>query len=193
MYELPKKLNSKNIESVIAKYNVFLENLPVKVEEANSYKLYKLLKREKKSYPPYLSISFFEAANRIMTDLVIIHGVKKLLETKIFCGIETTFSEFLIEYGNESTTNDDGEVGHDIYAVSLDEKYILKGEAFNVAKDFFQAKKSKMLKKLRESTKDKDKEILILLYNSDAVNPTYQNKKVEKEEHFVINLDSIYL
>ena len=47
-------------------------------------------------------MTLFEAANRVMTDLVILHGVKSLLEYEIF-----PFHTYTVEFGNEDRNDFD--------------------------------------------------------------------------------------
>ena len=108
---------------------------------------------------PYPHVTMFEAANRIMSDLVILYGVQWLLNTAAF-----PFDSYTVEYGNENNN------GFDVCATDLDK--ILIGEAFNVAPSFFQTKKASMLKKLAASTAD----YKIIMFNHDAVAPNYTPK-----------------
>ena len=55
------------------------------------------LKRGKTGIGPYGDVSLFESANRIMTDLVILHGVNWLLNES---GLD--FHEYRVEYGQMS-------------------------------------------------------------------------------------------
>ena len=68
-----------------------------------------------------------------MTDLVILKGVKWLLDRYAF-----PFDEYVVEYGNEDSND------HDITAIKGSKK--LFGEAFNVAPSFFQGKKLRCLR-----------------------------------------------
>jgi hypothetical protein len=76
-----------------------------------------------------------------LSDLVILYGVKWLLDNNTF-----PFESYTVEYGNENKN------GFDICATGNGKTLI--GEAFNVAQSFFQTKKSTMLKKLAKSTAD---------------------------------------
>jgi hypothetical protein len=111
------------------------------------------LKRGKTGIGPYPDVSLFESANRIMTDLVILNGVKWLLTES---GLE--FEAYTVEYGHENNNR------FDIQA-SKDGRTLI-GEAFNVAPSFFQGKKAAMIKKLRI---DEDAEIKLVMFNHDAV------------------------
>jgi hypothetical protein len=100
----------------------------------------------------------FEAANRIMTDLVILYGVRWLLKHAFF-----RFDTYIVAYGN------DNRQGFDIRATS--DGLELIGEAFNVAPSFFQGKKSSMLKKLRRAIPRAD--FKLIMFNHDAVRSQY--------------------
>ena len=162
-----RKLNLGNIDLVISEYVKGLEEIPLHIEAENFIDFMNLIKRKKLSYGPYPHVTLFEASNRIMTDLVILFGVKKLLNNEIN---EIRFDEYTVEYGNEDKNE------HDITAEKSGIK--LKCEAFNVSSSFFQGKKSMMLKKLRANKKDN--EILLLLFNDDALN---ENQKLKLEEN----------
>ncbi len=114
----------------------------------------------------------FEAANRIMTDLVILYGVKWLLESKTF-----PFDSYTVEFGKENKND------FDIQARSTGK--LLVGEAFNVAPSFFQSKKSSMLKKLRKKPAD----YLIIMVNHDVVTNEYSPYPKEGEYYVFVNVD----
>ena len=104
-----------------------------------------------------------------MTDLVILKGIKWLLDAHTF-----PFDEYVVEYGNEDSND------HDITASKEGKKF--SGEAFNVAPSFFQGKKASMLKKLRSAEKPVDYKVIVA--NSDAIGANYA-PKVRKGEYFV--------
>lgn len=173
---IPRKLNASNIKTAIATYRELLKNVPVSVGADNILSLLKKIKREQVMGGPYPNVTLFEAANRIMTDLTILYGVRDLLNGKME-GIR--FDEYIVELGNESKNS------HDIQAENDEIKLI--GEAFNVAESFFQGKKNLMLKKLRESRKAN--EIILLVYNDDAVKESYRPKQFDREYHLPVKID----
>jgi hypothetical protein len=124
---------------------------------------------------PYPHVTLFEAANRIMTDLVILKGVRWLLDKRSF-----PFDEYLVEYGNEDSNE------HDITAVQSGKRLI--GEAFNVAPSFFQGKKTAMLKKLRNAGESID--FKIIMVNADAVNEDYLPKVKDREYYLFVDVES---
>jgi len=154
--EIPRELDKDNIDSAIKKHKSLLEDIPLLVEGSNILDLFAILKRYQMISGPYIGVSLFEAANRIMTDLVILFGIKKILSGEI-PNLEI-FSKFIVELGNE---NDNP---HDIVSYSSGKTLI--GEAFNVAPSFFNVKKNKSYKKLLKS--DQNPDFLILLCNSDS-------------------------
>ncbi|MHB9020185.1 MAG: hypothetical protein ACYC3G_04965 [Minisyncoccota bacterium] len=107
---------------------------------------------------PYPGVTLFEGANRILTDLVILYGVKYLIDNNIY-----NYSSYDVELGVESYNQ------FDITAINDTEK--LAGEAFNVAPSFYQAKKSSALKKLRVRGNGHTHKLLII--NKDAVSGDY--------------------
>ena len=107
-----------------------------------------------------------------MSDLVILYGIKYLLNNNDF-----PFEAYTVEYGNENKNE------HDIMAEKDGVK--LSGEAFNVATSFFQGKKTSMLNKLRKNNPSPD--YVVILVNSDAVDKDYalNTKKLRKNEYVV--------
>lgn len=71
---------------------------------------------------PYPGVTLFEAANRIMTDLVTLHGVAWLLKNKVF-----PFDSYAVGFGNEN------DLGFNIRAGGVDGETLV-GEVSNVAR-----------------------------------------------------------
>lgn len=111
-----------------------------------------------------------------MTDLVILLGIKRIIDGE-FPHLKI-FTEFEVELGNENKKD------HDI--TSKAEGKVLIGEAFNVAPSFFNVKKSKTIKKLKESTLDAD--YLILLCNEDSHEHTTKSSSVNNIEIIKVNM-----
>jgi len=172
---IPRVLNSKNIDKAIHDYNELLKEIPLELKSNDVLHFLKELKRGKLKNGPYPGISIFEAANRIMTDLTILYGVRDLLK-----GVfeEIKFDSYTVEFGNENRND------HDIMAENSKQKLI--GEAFNVAKSFFYTKKSSALKKLKRS--DKRDTLLLLLFNEDALPEKYNTEKLENEFHLAVKI-----
>jgi hypothetical protein len=110
-----------------------------------------------------------------MTCLVILHGVKWLLDHSVF-----PFDSYLVEYGH------DDENGFDIRA-SQNGKTLV-GEAFNVARSFFPNKKSAMLQKLRGPSVEADYKII--MFNHDAVGSGYVPKSNSGEFFIFVGVGS---
>lgn len=173
------KLDKNNIQQKIDDYLKSISKMDITISANSVYDLLKMLKRNKIKNGPYPDVSLFEAANRIMTDLIILFGVKELLKKRDYNGILTEFDCFNVQFGAENISE------FDIFATNG--KYNLKGEVFNVSPKFFQSKKYSMLKKLRENKNEND--ILILVYNKDAVSENYSPKKYENEIHIPIDVE----
>ncbi|MFJ2483891.1 hypothetical protein ACIOWE_26900 [Pseudomonas sp. NPDC087598] len=111
------------------------------------------LKRDRLGHGPYPDVSLFEAANRIMSDLVILHGIGALLKGRLF-----PFDEYIVEFGNENRNS------FDIRAES--QSGTLAGEAFNAASSFFGTKKRAALKKLR--SKALEQSFRVIMFNAEG-------------------------
>ncbi|KAA6325538.1 hypothetical protein EZS27_025265 [termite gut metagenome] len=176
--DLDRTLNKNNIDENIQTYISLLKEIDINISCSNLSVFLNKLKRDPIGKGPYKDVSLFEASNRIMTDLVILSGVKELLEGK---HKDICFTEYIVEYGNENKNK------HDII-VKENEEIVLKGEAFNVAESFFKNKKRSSLKKLKE-TENKDIK-LILLYNEEV---TKQNEPEKQGNVYYIkvNIDEV--
>lgn len=173
--EMERTLTDDNIDDEIARYYSSIESIGLATSNLQGMALFKALKREQVGEGPYPHVTLFEAANRIMTDLVILYGVKWLLENKTF-----PFDTYVVEYGNEDRND------HDIMAENKNGKLI--GEAFNVAKSFFQGKKGSMLKKIRKA--ENTAEYKIIIANSDSVEEGYTPDIKEGEYYVFVNVES---
>lgn len=171
MQHTERTLNKENIQAILEAYVAKVEEIGGSVQGQKGHALLASIKRDEINAGPYPHVTLFEAANRIMTDLVILHGVKWLIENKSF-----PFSEYTVEFGNENKNEFD-------ICASNDDGENLIGEAFNVAPSFFQGKKSAMLKKMR-----KEKAVAnykIVMVNHDAIAENY-SPKIEKGFFYVI-------
>src|SRR5260370_7551770 len=148
-------LSAKNIDSQIEKYIRLIEDMGSSIRDMRGLRLFEALKRDKVNTGPYPHVSLFEAANRIMTDLVILYGVRWLLTNRAF-----PFTSYMVEFGHDNKN------GFDVR--SEENGRTLVGEAFNVAPSFFQGKKSSMLKKLRENRGGAEFTILIFIHPAIA-------------------------
>ena len=167
---MKRRLTVGNVGTALAEYSEEIASVGGKIQGKLGLKLLHEVKREPIGTRPYPDVTLFEAANRIMTDLVILNGVKWLLEKSGF-----PFSEYRVEYGNEDSS------AHDLMAENEDERLV--GEAFNVAPSFFHGKKTAMLKKLR--TPENKTARKLILANEDAVGESY-GPQLKPTEHMVL-------
>jgi hypothetical protein len=141
----PNTIDRANVDQAVRKYEESIRDIGGSILALRGIELIRELKRGKTGIGPYGDVSLFESANRIMTDLVILHGVN-----------------WLLEYGHENNNR------FDIQATKDDRSLI--GEAFNVAPSFFQGKKAAMIKKLGF---DETASVKLILFNHDAVAAGY--------------------
>jgi hypothetical protein len=166
-------LTGQNVDAQITAYLSTIADLGASLGELRGIALLEALKRSAVKSGPYPHVTLFEAANRIMTDLVLLYGVRWLLHSKVF-----PFNSYTVEYGHEDNN------GFDITAET--DGLRLVGEAFNVAPSFFQGKKSAMLKKLRN--KGIGAAHSLLLFNHDAMPPGYSPSLRAKEHHIFVHV-----
>jgi hypothetical protein len=148
-----RKLTANNIDTITAEYLKEVELIGDSIRGKRGVTLMNSLKREQLKTGPYIGLTLFETANRVMSDLVILRGVAGLLREKVFC-----FDEYIVEFGNENKN------GFDIRA--SDHNVQLVGEAFNVAPSFFQQKKNYSVKKIKKN--GEMSQLKLVMFNSDA-------------------------
>ena len=175
MKQKERTLTQKNVGRITQEFVRSIKGLGGSIKGKTGLGLLEALKREKLKTGPYLGVSLFEAANRVMTDLVILHGVTWLLKQKIF-----PFNSYTVEFGNED--NNDFDIKASFKGKTL------VGEAFNVAPSFFQGKKSSMLKKLRRNGQKADYRVIMV--NHDAVTKDYSPKTEAGVYYVVVNVSS---
>lgn len=175
MQQVVRVLNSENIKNISIDFHASIASIGDSIQGKTGISLFNALKREKLIGGPYPGVSLFEAANRIMSDLVILHGVSALLDSELF-----PFTSYTVEFGNEDKN------GFDIRATSGNETLV--GEAFNVAPSFFQIKKGASLKKLRRDGADAT--YRILMFNEDATSPSYSPKPDAGLYHVLVGVES---
>lgn len=167
-------LTADNIEREIANFAATLNGLGTGLTGLDGIPLLEALKRTPLQAGPYREITLFEAANRIMTDLVLLYGVRFLLKQKDY-----PYTAYTVEFGNED------ENGYDVTA--RDGERWLAGEAFNVAGTFFQQKKSRMVAKLSAARED-DATDTVLIFNHDAVDSAYRPFAGALDRHLAVNV-----
>jgi len=175
MKQRERTLTTKNVDRIIQEFVGSIKGIGISIKGKAGISLLEALKREKLKTGPYPDVTLFEAANRIMTDLVILHGIAWLLKEKIF-----PFDSYIVEFGNEDNN------GFDITAKASGKTLV--GEAFNVAPSFFQIKKSSMLKKLKQNGRNADYRIIMV--NHDAVADGYVPKSEVGLYYIVVNVAS---
>jgi hypothetical protein len=159
-------LNRANIEEELRSYLRLVNSLPSPLSLGNVIASLYALKREPVGAGPYPEVSFFEASNRILSDITILLGVRRLLADPVIGRVELPFDEYTVALGVEG--------GYDVTAA--DGARRLVGEAFNVAPSFFQTKKNAMIKKLRAEGAT----YRLVVFNADAVErPEYYVEKSE--------------
>jgi hypothetical protein len=173
---LERTLNHKNIDSVICAYVSSINEVGAEVSDLKGVDLFVNLKRGKVGVGPYPKVSLFEAANRIMTDLVILKAVKYLLNSNTL-----PFDEYIVEYGHEDQNS------HDITSTSKNGEGFA-GEAFNVAPSFYQGKKRATKKKLQDSKFNANHKFIIA--NLDAVSANYHPLKNEGVNYLFVDINS---
>ncbi|AZV26558.1 hypothetical protein CT157_11225 [Pseudomonas syringae] len=148
-----RKLTIDNIDSITEAFHHDLAVIGESIAGKTGISLMLALKRDRLGHGPYPDVSLFEAANRIMSDLVILHGIGALLKEKFF-----PFDEYTVEFGNENRNS------FDIRAESP--SGTLAGEAFNAASSFFGTKKRAALKKLR--SKAVEQSYRVIMFNAEG-------------------------
>jgi hypothetical protein len=172
---LERTISKANAGELITRYLKSVERVGNPFANLEGLPLIQALKREAVNAGPYPHVALFEAANRIMSDLVILYGVKWLLDDEVF-----PFRTYTVEYGNDDKN------GFDIQATGDGKRLV--GEAFNVAPCFFQTKKTSVLKKLRRD--DVIADYKIIMFNHDAVERTYKPKPKNNEFFVLVKLSA---
>lgn len=159
------KLNQMNVNGELQDYLEKVDSLSLPILHNDVLASILALKREPVRSGSYPEVSLFEASNRIMSDLVILFGVRQLLADLSVGSVALPFTEYEVRLGVEG--------GNDVTGDSGDRR--LAGEAFNVARSFFQGKKSATLKKLKSQAPS---DYQLIMFNADAVpNPDYYIQK----------------
>ena len=168
-----RSLSEDNIDAAISNYLTSIAEVGASVDGLRGIELFTSLKRARVESGPYPHVTLFEAANRIMTDLVILYGVRWLLRHA-----DLPFTVYDVEYGHENASR------HDVMAATHVET--LHGEAFNVAPSFFPVKRASALAKLRRS--EPAASYAVLLVNSDAVRAGYEPRQREAEHIVLVDI-----
>lgn len=150
------ELNPENIDAEIRKYLNLIDAIELPERQGTNIEYMLSLKRGKIQKGPYPNVSIFEASNRILSDIVILFGIRELLFNPRIGTIDLLFRKYQARLGNED--------GFDIEAEFKGENLI--GEAFNVARSFFPEKMRKMRAKL---SKEPTYSYRLMIFNADAV------------------------
>ena len=175
MQQAERNLNISNIGRITEDFYKSMASIGETIQGKIGIPLFIALKREKLIMGPYPNVSIFEAANRIMSDLVILKGITWLLQKNVF-----PFSSYTVEFGNEDAN------AFDIQAKAGDVTLI--GEAFNVAPSFFQTKKSSALRKLKKDASNSS--YRMLMFNNDAVLPSYSPNLEDGFYYILVDVES---
>ena len=148
-------LNQANIEEVLRAYLSSVNSITLPAPSGNVIASLYALKQERLGSGPYPRVSLFEASNRILSDITILLGVRRLLVDPVIGSVKLPFDVQTVALGVQG--------GNDLKASAG--KRRLAGEAFNVAPSFFQSKKHSTLKKLKAQEVD----YRLIVFNEDAV------------------------
>jgi hypothetical protein len=166
------KLTSINAEKELSDYLRLVNSIKLPAPHDDVLIFIHSLKRKPLGSGPYPDVSLFEASNRILSDMVILFGVRRLLANPSVGDLQLPFTEYEVTLGIEG--------GNDLIATAGNCRLV--GEAFNVAPSFFQSKKSSMIRKL--SAKKADYRLII--FNADAVKSP--DNYIEKSEPSMLYL-----
>jgi hypothetical protein len=148
-------LSSSNIDTTIERYTSSIASLSARASALTGLALLSTLGRTPVGAGPYPCLTLLEAASRIMSDLVILHGVRSLLAHSAF-----PFDCYRVELGRERTN------GFDVSA-SNSSGARLVGQAEAVPPASFRLRKRTLLRRLWRSAASVD--FRILLVNYDAI------------------------
>jgi len=150
------ELTRSNVSREVRRYAARVEALQLgPVAKKRGIDLLHALKREQVSGWPYpKKLTRSEAYNRIMTDLVILHGVRWLLANGPY-----PFRLYRVKYGNT------GGRGFDVEANAGRRRLV--GEAFNAAPSYYPKKRRDAIGKLSGPAAE-GATVRIILLNHDA-------------------------
>ncbi|HJO80826.1 MAG TPA: hypothetical protein QF520_00270 [SAR202 cluster bacterium] len=148
-------LTAQSIDREIAKYSDAVQDIVLPTPTDDVVETLTILKRRPLGSGPYPNVSVYEAGNKILSDLVVFEGVKKLLKGLADHSIELPFAEYTIRLRTSpgfSVTASCGEIR-------------LIGAACNVAKSFFGTRRRTQEQRL---SRDQEANYRVLLFNADA-------------------------
>jgi len=155
------KLNRANVETKLREYLESVDSVELVAPHKDVLTFMHYVKRQPLGSGPYPEVSFFEASNRVFSDIIILFGVRRLLANPLVGDVRLPFDEYEVALGVQA--------GHDLKATAGSCRLV--GEAFNVAQSYFQEKKRRTIKKLR---REQEADYRLIIFNADAVKkPTY--------------------
>ena len=98
-----RTFDRNNIKPYIRQYRAAIRTVGDSIAGLRGIRLLHALKRTQLDFGIYTDVTLFEAANRIMSDLVILQGVKFLLENRA----AFPFDSYTVELGNEDRNDFD--------------------------------------------------------------------------------------
>lgn len=171
-----RTFNSTNIGPYIRHYRTSIRTIGKSIGGLRGIPLLHAMKRTQLDFGYKRPITLFEASNRIMSDLVILYGVKAMLNDRT----RFPFDAYTVELGNEDKN------GFDITAQGNGKHLV--GEAFNVATSYYQGKKNHALRKLR--TKGCQADYRVIIANADSVDARYR-PDINSNEYFIfVNVET---
>jgi hypothetical protein len=163
MSHVAQSLSAANIDQMIDRHTESIRALAVPIAHLTGLSLERSLKRTPARIGPYPRMSLFEAAQRIMSDLVMLqrimsdlvmlHGVKWLLKSGLF-----PFDAYRVERDKRG--------GLDVLANNESGAHLVGG-ALNVSRSSFQRRKRAVLDTLGDKRCDAD--FRVLMVNHDAI------------------------
>ena len=153
MSQIAQSLSADNIDQMIERHTDSIRALAVPIAQLAGLSLGSSLKRTPARIGPYPRLSLFEAAHRIMSDLVMLHGVKWLLKSGLF-----PFDAYRVERDRRG--------GLDVLANNESGAHLVGG-ALNVSRSSFQKRKRAVLDTLGDKRCDAD--FRVLMVNHDAI------------------------
>jgi hypothetical protein len=74
MHEVPREIATRNVDWLLSRYIAEAESVGDSIAGLRGLRLLSALKRDAVGSGPYPDVTLFEAANRIMADLMTLHG-----------------------------------------------------------------------------------------------------------------------
>jgi hypothetical protein len=150
---MPIQLTRNNIQQEITDLDQAIATVGVTIQGLTGYALLHSIKRHQINVGRYQNITLYEAANRLMTDIVILHGVRWLFSYEPF-----PFDSYSVDFGHYHTQV------YDIRATFMEKSLI--GESFNAAPSFYSQKTRGTFNKLRVTTDSADYKLIMCNYDA---------------------------